>query len=89
MNHRKILTAAIGAVAIAFANLLPAQYIEDRDNRNPTGAIWFYNLSAASLASLVGKGNRIVDLEVTRVSPSYLFTVSMVPNKGTFAKTWW
>lgn len=87
MNHRKI--PLVASVALAFASSLPAQYIEDRDNRNPTPAIWSYNLSAASLASLVSKGNRIVDLEVTRVSPSLLFTVSLVPNSGTFRKTWW
>ena len=89
MNHRKTLIAATFAAAATFASLLPAQYIEDRDNRNPTGATWFPNVSAAYVALQVSKGNRIVDLEVARVSPSLRFTVSMVPNAGKFKKTWW
>jgi len=84
-----LITAATLLLGSAFANLLPAQYIEDRDNRNPTAAYWFTDISAATLAAEVAKGRRIVDLEVTRVTPSMQFTVSMVPNTGTFKKTFW
>ena len=77
------------ALTLTLSTLLPAQYTEDRDNRNPTSASWYYNISPASLASKVSSGNRITDIEVTRVSPSLLFTVSLVPNAGTFQKGWW
>ncbi|MCA8958402.1 MAG: serine hydrolase, partial [Planctomycetes bacterium] len=69
--------------------LAPARAgIEDRDNRNPTAAYWAYNVSVATMQSVISQGNRVVSMKVVATSPT-LLTIAYVPNSGTYAKTWW
>lgn len=58
-------------------------------NTTPTGWWWYYGVTPAQLSSLLSSNNgRIVSLQVEQSSP-LLFTVAMVSNTGSYAKTWW
>jgi len=58
-------------------------------NTTPTGWWWYYGVTPAQLSSLVSSDNaRIVSLQVEQASP-LLFTVAMVSNTGSYAKSWW
>jgi len=58
-------------------------------NTTPTGWWWYYGATPAQLSSLVSStGGRIVSLQVEQASP-LLFTVALVANTGSYAKSWW
>jgi hypothetical protein len=58
-------------------------------NTTPTGWWWYYGITPAQLSSIVSStGGRIVSLEVEQSSP-LLFTVALVANTGSYAKSWW
>lgn len=55
----------------------------------PDNAWWYYNLTPSQIDSYVSSNNgRIISLQVEQISP-IIFTVAMVQNTGSFAKTWW
>jgi hypothetical protein len=55
----------------------------------PTGWWWYYGITPAQLSSIVSStGGRIVSLQVEQASP-LLFTVALVSNTGSYAKSWW
>jgi hypothetical protein len=55
----------------------------------PTGWWWYYGITPAQLSSIVSStGGRIVSLQVEQTSP-LLFTVALVSNTGSYAKSWW
>src|SRR5215470_3217471 len=58
-------------------------------NTTPTGWWWYYGVTPAQLSTIVtNTGGRIVSLQVEQASP-LLFTVALVANTGSYAKTWW
>jgi beta-lactamase family protein/polyglycine hydrolase-like protein len=58
-------------------------------NTTPTGWWWYYGVTPAQLSSIVNStGGRIVSLQVEQASP-LLFTVALVSNTGSYAKSWW
>lgn len=58
-------------------------------NTTPAGWWWYYGQSPAQVSELVNNtGGRIVSLQVESSSP-LIFTVALVHNSGTHAKTWW
>lgn len=71
---------------VASATLLPAQ--DDRDRTTKTAAIWQTDVTAADVNTLTAAGWRFTDVEIESTSP-WEFTVSAVPNTGTYAKAWW
>lgn len=58
-------------------------------NTTPTGWWWYYGQTPAQVSALVDStGGCIVSLQVESSSP-LIFTVALVHNSGTHAKTWW
>ena len=67
----------------------PVAAIEDRDNSNKTGWLWYTGQTTAQLSAIAGQGYRIVDLRVQTTSPTLTYTAAFVTNSGTYAKSWW
>ncbi|MCC6669979.1 MAG: serine hydrolase [Planctomycetes bacterium] len=81
---RRLLAASSALLALALS--IPAQ--DDRENSAPTGHALYAGLDAQQVGNLLNNGYRIVDLEVDPAQAGP-FTVSLVPNSGSFARTWW
>lgn len=73
------------ASLLAAASLLPAQ--DDRDRTTPVARQWLTDVSPSVMTSLQSQGWRFTDVDVTSASP-LLFSVAMVQNTGSYAKTW-
>lgn len=94
------ITAALAALAVALAacgGLAEPEDIGQREqaalaetlDTTPTGWWWYYGVTPAQLSSIVSTtGGRIVSLQVEQASP-LLFTVALVANTGSYAKSWW
>lgn len=65
---------------------LPAQ-LDDRENENPTGWVWYTAQTPAQVASLIGTGLRLIDVDVIGTSP-LSFDVVAVQNSGSHYKAW-
>ncbi len=59
----------------------------DRNSADLTAWGWHTNATPATVKSFVGKGYRIIDLEVNSASPR--FSVAYVKNSGSYARGWW
>jgi hypothetical protein len=58
-------------------------------NLNPTAWWWYYGQTPGQVEALINSKNaRLVSLQVESTSP-LSFTVAMVQNSGSYAKTWW
>ncbi len=58
-------------------------------NTTPTGWWWYYGQTPEQVSALLSNnGARLVSLQVEQVSP-LRFTVAMVRNSGSYAKSWW
>src|ERR1043166_8343915 len=101
MTRCRSIVSVFAALAIALAacgDLAPPDEQVGHDeqaalaeslNTTPTGWWWYYGVSPAQLSSLLSStGGRIVSLQVEQASP-LLFTVAMVANTGSYAKSWW
>jgi hypothetical protein len=74
----------------AVSGAVRAQVEDDRENDTPTGTYWNRGVSEAQINSLIGQGWRLTNIAIDSTSPSYTFTVAMVPNSGAYAiSTWW
>lgn len=66
---------------------LAAQAVDDRENANPTAAIWLVNQTPAQIQALATQGWRPTDIEIESTSP-WSFTVALVSNTGTYQTNW-
>ena len=74
----------LSILLVTSATLLPAQ--DDRDRTTKTSTLWQPNVTAAGVNTLTAAGWRFTDIEIESTSP-WQFTVSAVPNTGTYAKS--
>ena len=81
-----IRTLLLTLPLVAATALLPAQ--DDRDRTTKTAAIWQTNVTPAEMQTLINQGWRFTDLEIESTT-NWEFTVSAVPNSGSYAKSWW
>ena len=64
-------------------------YIGEPLNTAPvSGLLWYHDKTPAEVTSLLNGTNRLVSIQVAQASPLKL-TVTMVPNTGTYQKTWY
>ncbi|MBK9387620.1 MAG: serine hydrolase [Planctomycetes bacterium] len=83
-----LLRALLGLLALPA--VAAAQVEDDRENDTPTGTYWNRGVTEAQINTLVGQGWRLTNIAIDSTSPSYTFTVTMVPNSGAYAiSTWW
>lgn len=73
------------ACLLGTTTFLTAQ--DDRDRTTPVARQWLTDVSPAVMSSLESQGWRFTDIDVTSTLP-LLFSVAMVQNTGSYAKTW-
>jgi hypothetical protein len=98
--RRGRLLGALTALAVMVAacgDLAPPDRLGDQQqaalaetlDTAPTGWWWYAGITPAQLSSMVSSNHaRIVSLQVEQASP-LLFTVAMVSNTGSYARSWW
>jgi hypothetical protein len=62
--------------------------LDDDERATRVGWSWYYGATAETLASAIGQGYRITDLQVESGNP-LRFTALLVQNTGVYGKGWW
>ncbi len=79
-------------LALSFAAcLLGASHAlatDDDANDAQTAWVWYHDQTPSQITALIQQGYRVTNIEVDSASPA-LFTVAMVKNSGSYAKTFW
>ena len=86
---KRLVSLTLISVLVAFVSGVTVGHELERISGESTGWWWYSNASAEAISSALDEHSaRLIDLEVTSVSP-LRFSACLVRNSGSYASGWW